>query len=120
MKYEVVEEVPSSDEAIAKSVAELTSTVTTAFSDITAIVKTLADANASLANDVAELKKSLGLVATAVTETETNLGKRIDAVEADTAFRKSGDLSEVLQHQPEQVEKSLWGGSFLKTSDLFR
>jgi len=117
---EVVEEVPSSEEAIAKSVAELTSTVTTAFSDITAIVKTLADANASLTNDIAELKKSLGLVATAVTETETNLGKRIDAVEADTAFRKSGDLSEVLQHQPEQVEKSLWGGSFLKTSDLFR
>ena len=117
---EVVEEVPSSDEEIAKSVAELASTVTTAFSDITAIVKSLAEANEAIVSQVAELKKSLGIVATAVTETETNLGKRMDAVEADTAFRKSGDLSEVLQHQPEQVEKSLWGGSFLKTSDLFR
>ena len=120
---EVVEEVPSSEEVIAKSVAELASTVTTAFSDITAIVKTLADANTSLANDLAELKKSVNFVSAKVEDAEsdfTNLGKRIDAVEADTAFRKSGDLSEVLQHQPEQVEKSLWGGSFLKTSDLFR
>jgi len=120
---EVVEEVVGEDEAIAKSVTELTSTVTTAFSDITAIVKSLADANASLANDLAELKKSVNFVSAKIEDAESdfnNFGKRIDAVEADTAFRKSGDLSEVLQHQPEQVEKSLWGGSFLKTSDLFR
>jgi hypothetical protein len=120
---EVVEEVVGEDEAIAKSVTELASTVTTAFSDITAIVKSLADANAALVNDMAELKKSLNLVSAKIEDAESdfnNFGKRIDAVEADTAFRKSGDLSEVLQHQPEQVEKSLWGGSFLKTSDLFR
>ena len=120
---EVVEEVVGEDEAIAKSVTELASTVTTAFSDITAIVKSLADANTALVNDMAELKKSLNLVSAKIEDAESdfnNFGKRIDAVEADTAFRKSGDLSEVLQHQPEQVEKSLWGGSFLKTSDLFR
>ena len=120
---EVVEEVIGEDAAIAKSVTELASTVTTAFSDITAIVKSLADANTALVNDMAELKKSLNLVSAKIEDAESdfnNFGKRIDAVEADTAFRKSGDLSEVLQHQPEQVEKSLWGGSFLKTSDLFR
>ena len=116
---EVVEEVPGSEEVIAKAVAELGSTVTAAFSDIAAIVKSLADANASLANDVAELKKSLGHVTEVVTETETNLGKRIDAVEADTAFRKSGDLGEVIQ-EPVLVEKSVWGGSFLTTSDLLK
>jgi hypothetical protein len=116
---EVVEEVPGSEEVIAKAVAELGSTVTAAFSDITAIVKSLADANASLANEVAELKKSLGHVTEVVTETETNLGKRIDAVEADTAFRKSGDLGEVIQ-EPVLVEKSVWGGSFLTTSDLLK
>ena len=49
-----------------------------------------------------------------------NIGKRIDAVEADTAFRKSGDLGEIVQEQPAKlVEKSLWGGRFLKTADLF-
>jgi len=120
---EVVEEVaPGSEEVIAKAVSELGTTVTTAFSDIAAIVKSLADANASLVNEVAELKKSLGYVSAAVADAEsdfTNLGKRIDAVEADTAFRKSGDLGEVIQ-EPVLVEKSVWGGSFLTTSDLLK
>jgi len=120
---EVVEDVvPGSEEVIAKAVSELGSTVTTAFSDISAIVKSLADANASLLNEVAELKKSLGFVTAKVTDAESdfnNLGKRIDAVEADTAFRKSGDLGEVIQ-EPVLVEKSVWGGSFLTTSDLLK
>lgn len=119
---EVVEDVPGSEEEIAKAVSELGSTVATAFSDITAIIKSLADANASLVNDVAELKKSLGYVTSAVADAESdfnNLGKRIDAVEADTAFRKSGDLGEVIQ-EPVLVEKSVWGGSFLTTSDLLK
>jgi len=120
---EVVEEVvPGSEEVIAKAVNELGTTVTTAFSDIAAIVKSLADANASLVSEVAELKKSLGFVTAKVTDAESNfdnLGKRIDAVEADTAFRKSGDLGEVIQ-EPMLVEKSVWGGSFLTTSDLLK
>jgi hypothetical protein len=58
---------------------------------------------------------------TASKDVFNEFGKRVDAVEADTAFRKSGDLGEIVQYQPEnQVEKSLWGGSFLKTTDLFR
>ena len=113
---EVVEEVvSSSDEEIAKAVTELTSTVTTAFSDIIQVVK-------AQAAEIAELKKSLGYVTSAVADAETdfnNLGKRIDAVEADTAFRKSGDLGEVVQ-EPVLVEKSVWGGSFLTTSDLLK
>ena len=119
---EVVEDVPGSEEVIAKSVAELGTTVTAAFSDIAAIVKSLADANASLVTEMAELKKSLGFVTSKVTDAESdfnNLGKRIDAVEADTAFRKSGDLGEVIQ-EPVLVEKSVWGGSFLTTSDLLK
>ncbi len=118
---EVVEE-SGSEEVIAKAVAELGSTVTTAFSDIAAIVKSLAEAKDALVNEIADLKKSLGYVTTAVAEAEsdfTNLGKRIDAVEADTAFRKSGDLGEVVQ-EPVLVEKSVWGGSFLTTSDLLK
>jgi len=120
---EVVEEVaPGSEEVIAKAVNELGTTVTTAFSDIAAIVKSLADANASLVSEIAELKKSVGFVTAQVADAETgfdNLGKRIDAVEADTAFRKSGDLGEVIQ-EPVLVEKSVWGGSFLTTSDLLK
>ena len=39
--------------------------------------------------------------------------------ERETAFRKSADFGEIMQSQPEQVEKSLWDGRFLKKSDLF-
>ena len=119
---EVVEEVHGSEEEIAKAVTELSTTVTTAFSDVAAVIKSLADANESLKNEVAELKKSLGYVSAVVADAESdfnNLGKRLDAVEADTAFRKSGDLGEVVQ-EPVLVEKSVWGGSFLTTSDLLK
>jgi hypothetical protein len=118
---EEVVEAPSSDEEVAKAITDLSATMTTAFSDITAIVKSLAEANAALANDIAELKKSVGYVDAKIADAEgdfNNLGKRIDAVEADTAFRKSGDLGEIVQ-EPAMVEKSLWGGSFLTTSNLF-
>ena len=120
---EEVVEVPGSEEVIVKSVTELKDTITEAFSDITAIVKSLAEAKDALANEVAELKKSVGYVTAKVTDAEgdfENLGKRIDAVEADTAFRKSGDLGEIVQ-EPVQMEKSsVWGGSFLTTSDLLK
>ena len=120
---EEVVEVPGSEEVIAKSVTELKDTITEAFSDITAIVKSLAEAKDALASEIAELKKSIGHVTAKVTDAEgdfQNLGKRIDAVEADTAFRKSGDLGEIVQ-EPVQMEKSsVWGGSFLTTSDLLK
>jgi hypothetical protein len=100
-------------DVVAEAVTEMKDAVATAFSDLTAIVKSLSD-------EVAELKKSLGYVDAKIADAESdfgNLGKRIDAVEADTAFRKSGDLGEIVQ-EPAMVEKSLWGGSFLSTSTL--
>ena len=113
---EATEEVSKSDEVIAESVTEIKNTLTSAFSDLVATVK-------SLQTEVATLQKSLDSVAKEINESKgefDKFGKRIDAVEADTAFRKSGDLGEIVQDQPEMVEKSLWGGRFLKTADLFR
>ena len=118
-----VDEVSKSDEVIANAVTEIQSTLTSAFSDLAETVK-------SLHEQVSELNKSLGLVKSELSSVKgelgsaksefDNFGKRVDAVEADTAFRKSGDLGEVVQFQPEKVEKSLWGGRFLKTADLFK
>jgi len=120
---EVVAEVSKSDEVIVEAVTEVKNTLTSAFSDLIATVK-------SLQTEVADLKKELGSLNNQVTQTqnalvETNgavneFGKRMESVESDTAFRKSGDLGEVVQLQPAMVEKSLWGGRFLKTADLFR
>ncbi len=119
---EVVEDAPAedvskSDDALETAVADIKDTVTKAFSDLTAVVQAQAE-------QIAELHKSIASVKNEVTESKdvfNEFGKRVDAVEADTAFRKSGDLGEIVQEtQPELVEKSLWGGRFLKTADLFK
>jgi hypothetical protein len=112
---EVVEEpeVEVLVDAVAEAVTDIKGLFASAFSDLTAIVKSLSD-------EIVELKKSVGLVDAKIADAEgdfSNLGKRIDAVEADTAFRKSGDLGQIIQ-EPAMVEKSLWGGSFLTTSNL--
>lgn len=119
---EVTEEVAKSDE-VTLVVTDLKNTLTSAFSDILDVVK-------AQSAEITELRKSLGLVSqkadqanAAIADAESgfnNLGKRIDAVEQDTAFRKSGDLGEIVQEKPAMVEKSVWGGSFLTTTDLLK
>jgi RNA polymerase sigma-54 factor len=69
--------------------------------------------------DTTQLRPMILKDIAAATNTFNEFGKRVELVEQDTAFRKSGDLGEIVQNQPETVEKSLWGGSFLKTADLF-
>jgi hypothetical protein len=113
----VIAEVSKSEDVVTSAVAEIRDGIATAFSDLTSVVKSLND-------EIAELKKSLGLVNAKLADAENDfndIGKRVDAVEADTAFRKSGDLGEIVQDvQIEKSEQSLWGGRFLKTADLFR
>ncbi|MEY4332265.1 MAG: hypothetical protein RLZZ196_1003 [Bacteroidota bacterium] len=115
-----------SDDVIVESIAELKNTITSAFSDLVETVKSLQTEVEVLKSnkvDTDAVKSSLDAVAkdiAAINDRFNNFGKRVDAVEAETAFRKSGDLGEIVQEQPEMVEKSLWGGRFLKTADLFR
>jgi hypothetical protein len=125
---EVVEEVievSKSDEAVVDSVAEIKNTLESAFSDLVSTVKSLQAEVEMLKSskvDVETAKQSFEAVAkdiASVSSEFNEFGKRVELVEQDTAFRKSGDLGEIVQNQPETVEKSLWGGSFLKTADLF-
>ena len=107
--------VAKSDESIADAVAEIKNSLTNAFGDLATTIK-------SLNEQVAALSKSVETVSTEVTQVKgqfNEFGKRVDAVEQDTAFRKSGDLGEIVQFEPVKVQKSLWGGRFLKNSDLF-
>ena len=119
-----VAEVSKSDEAV-DSIAEIKNTLESAFSDLVSTVKSLqAEVEALKVSkvDVETAKSSFEAVAkdiAAVSNDFNEFGKRVELVEQDTAFRKSGDLGEIVQNQPETVEKSLWGGSFLKTADLF-
>jgi hypothetical protein len=122
---EEVTEVSKSDEAVVDSVAEIKNTLESAFSDLVSTVKSLqaeVEMLKSTKVDVETAKTSFEAVAkdiAAVSNDFNEFGKRVELVEQDTAFRKSGDLGEIVQNQPETVEKSLWGGSFLKTADLF-
>ena len=123
---EAVVEVSKSEEVIADAVTEMKNTLESAFSDLVSTVKYL-QAEVELLKsskvDVDTVKDSFVAVAkdiAAVSNEFNEFGKRVDAVEADTAFRKSGDIGDIFQSQPEMVEKSLWGGSFLKTADLFK
>ena len=123
---EAVVEVSKSEEVIADAVTEMKNTLESAFSDLVSTVKSL-QAEVELLKsskvDIDTVKDSFEAVAkdiAAVSGEFNEFGKRVDAVEAETAFRKSGDIGDILQSQPEMVEKSLWGGSFLKTADLFK
>jgi len=108
-------EAEKSDKVIVDSITEIKDSVTNAFGDIAIALKSLSD-------EVATLKKSLAEVLSDVNQVKGNFdefGKRVDAVEHDTAFRKSGDLGEIVQESPTVIRKSLWGGRFLTNSDLF-
>jgi hypothetical protein len=116
------EEVSKSDE-IDAAIVDIKEVVTKAFSDLTAVVQAQAEQIAELSKSLINATTEINSVKDEVSNAKSNFdefGKRVDAVEADTAFRKSGDLGEIVQEQPKLVEKSLWGGRFLKTADLFK
>lgn len=101
--------------------AELLETTKAVADQMASTVNMLADTIKNLNEKVEELNKTVSGVKGEVDSFKNEFGKRVDAVEKDTAFRKSGDLGEVVQEPliKAQVQKSLWGGRFLSKSDLF-
>jgi len=108
---------------IAKSVADINESLTNALSNLAETVKsmqTTVDAITKSLETVTGEVKSVANEVSQVKGTFNEFGKRVDLVEKDTAFRKSGDLGEIVQEFSEmKTQKSLWGGRFLKTADLF-
>ena len=112
---EAIVEVAAATAEVAKAVSEIQNSVTNALSDLAATVK-------AMQANVDAITKSLESVTEEVKEVKgsfNEFGKTVDAVVADTAFRKSGDLGEIVQESPKVIQKSLWGGRFLTNSDLF-
>jgi len=119
---EEVAEVSKADDVAADAVSEIKDTITSAFSDLADTVKALHAEVDALKKSITGVSEEVAAAKQEISATKGDFdefGKRFEAVEADTAFRKSGDLGEIVQEQPEMVEKSLWGGRFLKTADLF-
>jgi hypothetical protein len=102
------------NEEVAKAISAINESLNNAFGDLAVTIK-------SLHEQIAAITKSVDNVTGEVNNIKGNFnefGKRVDAVVADTAFRKSGDLGEIVQFEPVKVQKSLWGGRFLTNSDL--
>jgi len=122
---EVIEEaaeVSKSDDVAVDAVADIKDTITSAFSDLADTVKALHAEVDALKKSITGVSEEVAAAKQEISETKgqfDEFGKRVDAVEHDTAFRKSGDLGEIVQDEPAMVQKSLWGGRFLKTADLF-
>jgi len=120
---EVVENKTDAVADIAKNVTDIKDSLTNALSDLAGTVKSLQDSVAAITKSLEDVTGQVKSVSTDVNQVKGSFdefGKRVDAVEADTAFRKSGDLGEIVQEFSEmKAQKSLWGGRFLKTADLF-
>jgi hypothetical protein len=122
-------EVAKSETAIVDAVADIKNALANAFGDLAATIKSidaavveLSKSLSSVTNDVASVTEQVTTVAKDVAGVQgsfNEFGKRVDKVEAETAFRKSGDLGEIVQ-EPVMVQKSLWGGSFLAQADLYK
>ena len=124
-EVEKSEEVVEEAAEVAKTISEtITSTLDTLADVVKALSEKVEDLGKSvtgIGEDVANVTKDVANVSQEVKEVKgsfNEFGKRVDAVENDTAFRKSGDLGEIVQ-EPVMVQKSLWGGRFLTKSDLF-
>jgi len=125
VEVEKSEEVVEETAEVAKTISEtITSTLDTLADVVKALSEKVEDLSKSvtgIGEDVANVTKDVASVSQEVKEVKgsfNEFGKRVDAVENDTAFRKSGDLGEIVQ-EPVMVQKSLWGGRFLTKSDLF-
>jgi len=117
-----VDAVVSATAEVAKSVEEINNSLTNALSNLAETVKAMQANVEAITKSLETVTGEVKSVASEVSQvkgTFNEFGKRVDLVEKDTAFRKSGDLGEIVQEPVRQVQKSLWGGRFLTNADLF-
>lgn len=109
------------NEDLAKSVDEIKASLVEMFGDLSTTIKSLKAEIANLNKSVDTVNQEVGVVKGSINDVKGNLnefGQRIDEVEADTAVRKSGDLGGIVQEV--KLNKSMWGGRFLSSADLYR
>jgi archaellum component FlaC len=119
-----VDAVVNATEEVAKAVSAINENLTNALSNLAETVKSMQTTVDAITKSLEAVTGEVKSVSNEVKEVKGNFnefGKRVDMVEKDTAFRKSGDLGEIVQEFSEtKTQKSLWGGRFLKSADLFQ
>lgn len=102
------------EEALAKSVESSTESLDKITSAVIELSKAVDEKIGQLQSKYEEVTKSLADLNNAATEIAT----RVESVEEETAMKKSGELENSIPEQP-VMRKSLWGGRFLSSADLF-
>ena len=119
-----VDAVVNATEEVAKAVSSINENLTNALSNLAETVKSMQTTVEAITKSLEAVTGEVKSVSNEVKEVKgsfNEFGKRVDMVEKDTAFRKSGDLGEIVQEFSEtKTHKSLWGGRFLKSADLFQ
>jgi hypothetical protein len=106
---------------LAKALDEIKEFISTTVSEgavqsaeaVGAVAKSVADVTSALTTKQEELSKTLA----EVQETISNIVNRVDAVESDTAVKKSGELENAPANTTSTLKKSVWGGRFLGSAE---
>ena len=110
-------------EDIAKALDGIKAFITESFEKNTAdtniVVATVANAVSELAKATAEKNEQLNKALAEVQEALSSLNNRVESVENDTAVRKSGEIENIAEPQTTTMKKSLWGGRFLGSAEIF-
>ena len=80
---------------------------------------TVANSIAEVAKATAEKHEQLNKALAEVQEALASLNNRVESVESDTAVRKSSEVENLAQPQTTTMKKSLWGGRFLGSAEIF-
>lgn len=102
------------EETITKSIETNTESLDKISSAVVELAKAVDEKIGQLQAKYEEVTKNLSDLNSAATE----IANRVESVEEETAMKKSGELESSIPEQP-VMKKSLWGGRFLSSADLF-
>lgn len=102
------------EETITKSIETNTESLDKISSAVVELAKAVDEKIGQLQSKYEEVTKNLSDLNSATTE----IANRVESVEEETAMKKSGELESSIPEQP-VMKKSLWGGRFLSSADVF-
>lgn len=102
------------EETITKSTETNTESLDKISSAVVELAKAVDEKIGQLQAKYEEVTKNLSDLNSATTE----IANRVESVEEETAMKKSGELESSIPEQP-VMKKSLWGGRFLSSAELF-
>jgi hypothetical protein len=102
------------EETINKSIEMNTESLNQFSNAVVELAKAVDEKIGQLQSKYDEVTKNLADLNSATSE----IANRVESVEEETAIKKSGELESSLPEQP-MVKKSLWGGRFLSSAEIF-